>query len=154
MSQLQSQGQVQFQHVAGTQRALLLFFLQGCRHVGKLTRTKEMWVRCRFPGPTPKAQGFLFRGNKSSTWRHLHSLFLPGLLFYKYSSIYEKLDKMLQATEEAPSVLFQRGCYHLFVFPGQVQGCAVDTHRPSHKGTWASVGLIAPRGLSAPLRTG
>lgn len=60
-------------------------FLQGHRYAAKLTHTKETLVHCRFQG-----QSLQLRGNKSTTWWHLHSLFLPGLFFSKYSPIYNK----------------------------------------------------------------
>lgn len=47
--------------------------------------TKGNLAHGRFPGPTPAAYDFLSRGNKSVIRWHLHSLFLPVLLFYKYS---------------------------------------------------------------------
>ena len=45
--------------------------------------TKGNLAHGRFPGPIPAAYDFLSRGNKSVIRWHLHSLFLPVLLFHK-----------------------------------------------------------------------
>lgn len=53
--------------------------------------TKGMLAHGRLPGPTPAAYDFLSRGNKSVIRWHLHGLFLPVLLFYKYSPHFQAI---------------------------------------------------------------
>ena len=87
--------------------------------------TKGNLAHGRFPGPTPAAYDFLSRGNKSVIRWHLHSLFLPVLLFYKYSPHFQGIWRRWPwLTIWGRPSRFQTGCCHLSLLLGQVWGVA------------------------------
>ena len=90
--------------------------------------TKGILAHGRFPGPTPAAYDFLSRGNKTVIWWHLHSLFLPVLLFYKYSPHFQGIwRRWLWLTTLGEALSISDRMLSPVSAPGAGVGCVLDT---------------------------